>query len=113
MKFFSLSVVLTVGFAFTQGAFAVTDLKFCRNDVAKFCGDVKKGGGRISKCLTEHASELSKKCKKSAGLDGSSDAEAAAGEQPEAPAATAPPSDKTSTQTIPIPAHERFSNPEK
>lgn len=37
----------------------------CEADVAKFCGDVKKGKGRILKCLKKHEAELSPECKSS------------------------------------------------
>lgn len=37
----------------------------CEADVAKFCGDVKKGKGRIIKCLKKHEAELSAECKAS------------------------------------------------
>ena len=35
----------------------------CRADLDKFCKDVKPGGGRLIKCLKEHAAELSSGCK--------------------------------------------------
>ena len=65
--------LLVMGLTVGQNSFAVSDLKNCRDDVAKFCGDVKKGGGRISRCLSEHTSELSEQCRKSAGLGGGAD----------------------------------------
>lgn len=37
----------------------------CADDVAKFCKDVKPGGGGMAKCLKEHANELSPGCKES------------------------------------------------
>jgi hypothetical protein len=35
----------------------------CREDVQKFCKDVKPGGGRIVKCLKQHENDLSAACK--------------------------------------------------
>lgn len=35
----------------------------CKDDVDKFCKDVKPGGGRILNCLKEHENEVSSKCK--------------------------------------------------
>ena len=35
----------------------------CRADIARFCGDVKPGGGRIRECLKAHAADLSDGCK--------------------------------------------------
>ena len=35
----------------------------CKADVEKFCKDVKKGGGRIIKCMRQHEKELSQACK--------------------------------------------------
>jgi len=34
----------------------------CEDDILRFCGNVKAGGGRIARCLKEHESELSPKC---------------------------------------------------
>jgi hypothetical protein len=34
----------------------------CAADTAKFCKDIKPGGGRVKACLAEHAKELSKPC---------------------------------------------------
>jgi len=35
----------------------------CKDDVTKFCKDVKVGGGRIIDCLHEHSDEVSPNCK--------------------------------------------------
>jgi hypothetical protein len=36
----------------------------CADDIAKFCKDVKPGGGRIANCLKEHEKDLSPACTK-------------------------------------------------
>jgi len=35
----------------------------CSEDIQKFCKDLQPGGGRIAKCLKEHANDLSPACK--------------------------------------------------
>ncbi len=35
----------------------------CRGEVAKFCGDMKLGGGGLTACLSGHGSELSAPCR--------------------------------------------------
>lgn len=35
----------------------------CRGDIAKYCKEVKPGGGRMLLCLKEHAADLSAECK--------------------------------------------------
>jgi len=35
----------------------------CSADIARFCADVKPGGGRIRECLKAHAADLSDRCK--------------------------------------------------
>jgi len=37
----------------------------CAEDTAKFCKDVKTGGGRVAKCLKENEKQLSASCKNS------------------------------------------------
>ncbi len=37
----------------------------CSADVAKYCKDVKPGGGRIARCLKENENQLSPACKSS------------------------------------------------
>lgn len=39
----------------------------CVDDAARFCKEVKPGGGRIGRCLMEHANELSPACKDALG----------------------------------------------
>ena len=46
-------------------AWAVSDLSKCRGDVAKFCSDVPKGGGRITMCLNKNMDSLSEECQAS------------------------------------------------
>lgn len=40
----------------------------CQDDVNKFCEGVQVGEGRIEKCLKNHRSKLSKKCRQAQGL---------------------------------------------
>jgi hypothetical protein len=35
----------------------------CAEDIAKFCQDVQPGGGRLVRCLKEHADEISAECR--------------------------------------------------
>jgi len=46
---------------------AATALKFaaaeCKDDLLKYCGDVKVGNGRVKACLDKHEKSLSEKCK--------------------------------------------------
>jgi hypothetical protein len=37
----------------------------CADDIAKYCRDVKPGGGRIARCLKENEKQLSPACKSS------------------------------------------------
>jgi hypothetical protein len=37
--------------------------KACAEDIQKFCKDIQPGGGRIAKCLKEHACDLSPACR--------------------------------------------------
>jgi hypothetical protein len=38
-------------------------MKACKADHEKYCADVEKGGGRVMKCMKDHASQLSSGCK--------------------------------------------------
>jgi len=49
--------------AHAQGAHFKPPGAACKADVQKFCKDVQPGGGRLAKCLDEHASDLSAECK--------------------------------------------------
>lgn len=35
----------------------------CKGDIEKFCADIKKGRGRIMKCMKQHKDELSEGCR--------------------------------------------------
>lgn len=37
--------------------------KFCKDDIHKFCMDVKPGEGKIIKCLRENESQITQECK--------------------------------------------------
>jgi hypothetical protein len=51
------------------GVIAVQDVPAaqgpCADDVAKYCKDVKPGGGRLAKCLKENEKQLSPACRSS------------------------------------------------
>jgi hypothetical protein len=42
---------------------SAADRGSCSKDIAKFCKDVKPGGGRILDCLKQHEKDLSAACK--------------------------------------------------
>ncbi len=66
IKFSSFGVVVVLSFillwvnAFAQGNGGGGP---CAQDIQKLCSGVAPGGGRIMKCLHEHASEVSAACK--------------------------------------------------
>ncbi|MEK6770213.1 MAG: cysteine rich repeat-containing protein [Pseudomonadota bacterium] len=35
----------------------------CKEEIKKFCADVKPGGGRVHQCLNKHENELSQACR--------------------------------------------------
>ncbi len=39
----------------------------CAPDIGRFCADVVPGGGRLIRCLTPHAGELTPACREKAG----------------------------------------------
>ena len=57
-----VSLACFVMLVMASGAFAQEE-KPCAGDIAKFCGDAKRGQGRITKCLEEHETQLSSECK--------------------------------------------------
>lgn len=57
-----VSVVCLVMLVIASGAFA-QEAKPCAGDVAKFCGNVKPGEGRIAGCLKQNEAQLSPTCK--------------------------------------------------
>src|SRR5262245_32644700 len=58
-----VSIVTAVfGLCIARPALAMED-GACRDDVKKFCGDVKPGGGAIKDCIKAHEAELSAGCK--------------------------------------------------
>lgn len=42
----------------------------CTDDVAKFCKDVQRGGGRIAACLKQHESDLTPACREHVAKSG-------------------------------------------
>jgi len=49
--------------AWTDRSVSAEEERPCAEDIAKFCKDVKPGGGRIITCLKGHEGELSPLCK--------------------------------------------------
>jgi hypothetical protein len=46
-----------------KGKAAKAALNACKPDIAKLCGQVQPGGGRIKGCMKEHLPELGEPCK--------------------------------------------------
>ena len=56
-------VVACVGISFARpDSYAQGQRGPCADDIAKFCKDIKPGGGRLVKCIKEHEKELSPVC---------------------------------------------------
>jgi hypothetical protein len=53
----------------------------CAEDIQKFCKDIQPGGGRIAKCLKEHACDLSPACKEKCVANDEMQKEKKSGEQ--------------------------------
>jgi len=62
MQIIVLSLVL---FSVSAGGrtYAAEEELPCAEEIAKYCKDVKPGGGRILDCLNEHQKDLSVSCK--------------------------------------------------
>jgi hypothetical protein len=54
--------ILFVTALFAAPVYADTNAEACKSDAAKFCAEVKPGGGAVSTCLKQHAAELSLVC---------------------------------------------------
>lgn len=66
-------VTLASGFALALAAPAFsagTGKGPCAEDAAKFCKDIKPGGGRVAACLKEHQADLSQACRDRKALKG-------------------------------------------
>jgi hypothetical protein len=57
----ALLVTAFIGAVQAQDRKALRDA--CMGDAKKFCADVQRGGGRIIKCLRDHAADLTPPCR--------------------------------------------------
>jgi hypothetical protein len=55
--------VMFLGITSVAQSQEVTKRGPCKEDIEKFCKDIKPGQGRILKCMREHENELSQVCK--------------------------------------------------
>jgi hypothetical protein len=61
-----ITIVCTLfvaGMALAQEKGAKKGGGVCAEDAKKFCGEVRPGGGRVYKCLTDHNSDLAPACR--------------------------------------------------
>lgn len=65
MKWIGLLVGIVALALCLSGPAAAQTKNPCADDTAKFCKDVKPGGGRLAKCMKEHEKDLSPQCKES------------------------------------------------
>lgn len=65
VKWIGFAIVVSCMLLWNGGTVNAQSKGPCADDVAKFCKDVKPGGGRLVQCLKEHESELSPTCKAS------------------------------------------------
>jgi Cysteine rich repeat len=73
MKIWSIAACTALAFAVAHAqepSGKVSAREACKPDVAKFCSDVKSGGGRVIACMKQHQDELSQPCKDAIGAHG-------------------------------------------
>jgi cysteine rich repeat protein len=61
-RLFVLFLVCAMVFVVASGAFA-QDNNPCATDIARFCGNIEPGKGRIANCLRQNETQLSPGCK--------------------------------------------------
>jgi|SRR5262245_53618758 len=63
----SLLVLAAVALALHTQRIARAQMAECRADRERFCQDVQFGGGRVLRCLEQHAADLSDGCRRALG----------------------------------------------
>jgi hypothetical protein len=58
-----VALALTASGASAMSSSARAVLRTCKPDIARLCGEVQPGGGRVKACMKEHLAELSEGCK--------------------------------------------------
>jgi len=61
-RLLAVSLICFAMLVIASGAFA-QETKPCAGDIAKFCGKVEQGEGRIAGCLRQNEAQLSPSCK--------------------------------------------------